>query len=165
MFRNRINWFRIQDFDDKKNLQLGKNLNYFDQNFAIYLSLDLHKGRLSNRRSLQPSKGNIQHFIISNFLTFSYYVGHFSPPDPDPLTGSNSDPKHWRADRLLNIYKLCYGSGSVRSWASWIRIRIWKKPDTLVRAWIRGSGSEPKRHGSTTNECNPREQNIIHMYS
>jgi hypothetical protein len=34
----------------------------FDKKIAIYLSLGLHKGCPSDRRSLQPSKENIQHF-------------------------------------------------------------------------------------------------------
>jgi hypothetical protein len=35
---------------------------FFLSKIAIYLSLGLHKGRPSYRRSLQPSKENIQHF-------------------------------------------------------------------------------------------------------
>jgi hypothetical protein len=49
---------RIQSFDDQK----WENLNIFSSKTTIYLSLGLHKGRLSYRRSLQPSKENIQHF-------------------------------------------------------------------------------------------------------
>ena len=45
---------------------------------AIYLSLGLHKGSSSYRRSLQLSKENIQHFKTANFLTF--FVGHFCLP-------------------------------------------------------------------------------------
>ena len=41
----------------------GENVSaFFDKKIAIYLSLGLHKGRPSNRRSLQFSKENIQHF-------------------------------------------------------------------------------------------------------
>jgi hypothetical protein len=47
---------------------------------AIYLSLGLHIGRPSYRRSLQPSKENNQHFKISIF--FSILVGYFCPPAP-----------------------------------------------------------------------------------
>ncbi len=44
---------------------------------VIYLSLRLHKGRPSYRRSINPSKENIQHFKlkISAFLW-----GQFCPP-------------------------------------------------------------------------------------
>ncbi len=45
----------------------------------MYLSLGLHKGPLSNRRSLQPSKENIYPFKTRNFLHFSIFVGHILP--------------------------------------------------------------------------------------
>jgi len=48
---------------------------------AICLSLNLHEGRPSYRKSLQPSKENIQHLKTWNFLTFfSIFEGHFWPP-------------------------------------------------------------------------------------
>ncbi len=52
----------------------------FGSKIAINLSLGLHKGRTScYRRSLQPSKENIQHFKIWKFLIFSYICGWFLP--------------------------------------------------------------------------------------
>jgi hypothetical protein len=45
----------------KKKIQL-KKLNSCGSKTTIYLSLGLHKGCPSYRRSLQPSKENIQHF-------------------------------------------------------------------------------------------------------
>ncbi len=51
-----------------KNLQLKKTIFF-------YLSLGLHKGRPSYRRSIQPSKENIQHFKTWNFFTFFYLSG------------------------------------------------------------------------------------------
>jgi hypothetical protein len=39
-----------------------KNLIFLLSKIAIFLSLDLHKGRPSYRRSLQPAKENIQDF-------------------------------------------------------------------------------------------------------
>ncbi len=53
------------------------------------VSLGLHKGRPSYRRSLQPSKENIQHFKTWNFLIFFYFCGSFLPSwtrilNPDP---------------------------------------------------------------------------------
>ncbi len=67
---------------------------------TICLSVGIHKVRLSYRRSLQPSKENIQHFKTWNFLTFSFFVDHFCPPGLDPETRSNADPvpKLWSPD-------------------------------------------------------------------
>jgi hypothetical protein len=45
-----------------KKFTAGKFFILFSTKIAIYLSLGLHKGRPSYRRSLQPSKENIQHF-------------------------------------------------------------------------------------------------------
>ncbi len=49
---------------------------FFWSKIAIYLSLGLHKGRPSYRRSLQPSK-NIQHF--DTCLMFLYFFHFYSP--------------------------------------------------------------------------------------
>jgi hypothetical protein len=57
------------------------NFDIFLIKIAIYLSLGLHKGRPSYRRSLQPSKKKLLHF-----KTLSVFVGHFSLLDLDPLT-------------------------------------------------------------------------------
>jgi hypothetical protein len=45
-----------------KILELREKILFCDEKNAIYLSLGLHEGRPSYRRSLQPSKENIQHF-------------------------------------------------------------------------------------------------------
>jgi hypothetical protein len=45
-----------------KKFAAEKNLKFLIKKIAIYIYLGLHKGRLSYRRSLQPSKENIQHF-------------------------------------------------------------------------------------------------------
>ena len=74
----------------------------------------LHKGRSSYRRSLQPSKENIQHFKRWKICPFSNLFGSFLPswirnrirnlyadPDPaaqinaDPDTDTDPDPKPW----------------------------------------------------------------------
>jgi hypothetical protein len=86
----------------------AENMSSFK--IAIYLSLGLHIGRPSYRRSLQPSKVNIQqHFKNGSLVTFTlvYFFGSFFAlldPDPDcdsgsgygssdPIeSGSNSDP-------------------------------------------------------------------------
>ncbi len=58
----------------------------------------LIKGRPSYRRSLQPSKENIQHFETWKFWTFFLFlwvIFALLDPDPNPLTRLNPDPKHW----------------------------------------------------------------------
>ncbi len=65
-------------FDDLKLEKIYSwkfNLDFFDQKFSICLSLGLHKGRPSYRRSLQPWKENIQHFKRWKFRTFFYFCG------------------------------------------------------------------------------------------
>ncbi len=122
MFPIRIHLIRIQHvrlntdpdpgFDDQKFMKIyrWKKLNFFIyqklQFTYRYLSLGLHKGRLSYRRSLQPSKEeNIQHFKTWNFLIFSIFVGHFAPLDSDacPLSTDLIESgsrlrKHWLCD-------------------------------------------------------------------
>jgi hypothetical protein len=72
----------------RKKIQLNF-LYLFWSNIPIYLFFGLHKGRLSYRRSLQPSKENIQHFKKLNSLTFFYVSGAFLPSwiplNPDPI--------------------------------------------------------------------------------
>ncbi len=72
---NWIHWFRIRHFrlnpglwwpKFEKHLQV--NLIFFWSKMAIRLPLSLHKKRPSYRRSLQPSKNNIQHFKTLNSL-------------------------------------------------------------------------------------------------
>ncbi len=55
-------------------------LSFFLSNIEIYLYRGLCTGHPSYRQSLQSSKENIQHFKKWNVLTFSIFVGHFSPP-------------------------------------------------------------------------------------
>ncbi len=66
----------------EKNLQLQKNDILFGSKTIIYLTLGLHKGRPSYRRSLQPQKKKTKQ-EISKF--FPFFVGNFCPP------GSGSD--------------------------------------------------------------------------
>ncbi len=51
-------------------IPLKKEFIFFWLKIAIYFALCLHKGRPSCRRSLQPSKENIQHFKKLNLFTF-----------------------------------------------------------------------------------------------
>ncbi len=72
---------RIRDFMTKnwKKLLLKKKINFFGSKTTIYLSLGLHKGRPSYRRSLQPSKENIQYLKTWKFWTFFYFCESFLP--------------------------------------------------------------------------------------
>ncbi len=91
-------------FDDQKltkKFVAGKKMLWIKK-VAIYLSLRLCKGRPGYRRSLQPSKENIQHFKTWNFSTFfSIFVGHFCPPGSGSTdlikSRSNPDPEHWHS--------------------------------------------------------------------
>jgi hypothetical protein len=51
----------------RKKIQLKNKFLFFKSKIASYLSLGLHKGRSSYRRSLRPSKENIKHFFVGNF--------------------------------------------------------------------------------------------------
>ncbi len=53
---------------------------YIEEN-AIFFNLGLHEGRQSYKRSLQPSKENIEHFKTRHFKNYFpsfYYCGSFS---------------------------------------------------------------------------------------
>jgi hypothetical protein len=66
-----------------------KKLKKFASKTTIYLSLNLNKGRPTYRRSLQPSKENIQHFNTGNFLIFLLLlrvIFALLDLDTDPLT-------------------------------------------------------------------------------
>ncbi len=80
----------------------------FGSKTDIYLSLGLHKGRPDYRRSLLPSKENIQYFKTWNFSFFSpiyrmWFILGLLDPDPDSGSTdliesrsiSDPDPKHW----------------------------------------------------------------------
>ncbi len=60
---------------------------FFGAKIAIYLSLDLHKGRISYRRIPQ-------HFKTGKFFTFlySWVIFPLLAPDPDTATQFNEDP-------------------------------------------------------------------------
>jgi hypothetical protein len=74
----------------KKKIQLEKNLSFLKKKIAIYLLiLGLLKGGPSYRRSLQPSKEDIQHFL------FLWVLFALLDPDPDPGSNPDPDPQHW----------------------------------------------------------------------
>jgi len=93
-------WQKLEKIYNKK------MLNFFYQ-IAIYilqyLSLGLHKGRPSYRRSLQPVKKNIQHEIreiskfqvmkFLNFLLLLWVIFVLRDTDPDfECHGTDPDP-------------------------------------------------------------------------
>jgi hypothetical protein len=104
-FRIPIHFIRIQGFYDQKmeekNLQLEKKI-LGGQKQQFYLSLGLHKGRPSYKRSLQfPARQNMK------FLNFFNFCGSFFPSwiripntNPDPLTWLNPDPIRVRIQNL-----------------------------------------------------------------
>jgi hypothetical protein len=51
---------------------VDKKFTIFEPKSAIYLSLGLHEERPNYRRSLQPSKENIQHFKLVLLLIISF---------------------------------------------------------------------------------------------
>ncbi len=106
---SRVWWSEIE-----KNLQLEIWFLFFWSKIAIYLSLCLHKGCPSYRRSLQPSKVNIQHFKRWKCCPFFYFLGAFftswirirnlyADPDPDPTAQINADPCRLIVHALLTI--------------------------------------------------------------
>ncbi len=102
---------RIQGFDDQKLIKIyrWKKINYYFvlSKIAIYLSLGLHKGRPSYRRSRQSSKKNIHHLKKHwYFLIFYIFVCHFCP------SGSGSG-----SGFLIRILTRIH-------WPDWIRIEI-----------------------------------------
>jgi hypothetical protein len=85
-------WIRIQGFDDQK-LKEHFFISFFEQNCNLLIP----SGRLSNRRSLQPSKEKIQHLKKMKFLNcFSIFTGHFCHPrsgfGSNPYTDPYPDP-------------------------------------------------------------------------
>ncbi len=79
---------------------------------AICLSLNLHEGRPSYRKSLQPSKENIQHFKIYHFFIFSVFVGLFCPPGSGSIR-PNLNQCGSGSETLVDLY-CCPGE---RRWA------------------------------------------------
>ncbi len=75
VFRICINLIRIQSgsrvcWPKFERFSAEKESPFFESKTTIYLSLGLRKGFRKYRRSLQPSKENIQHFKTWNFLIF-----------------------------------------------------------------------------------------------
>ena len=120
--------------------------NHFARSYPQQDILLSKIGNAGDRRSLQPSKDNIQHFKTWKFYSFFYICGSFLPfwiwiriliqnvdPDPDPATQINadpcesgsttlvSDPDSLNPDHWIRIKLFCWSeSGST----FWMRIRI-----------------------------------------
>ncbi len=92
---------------------LLKQIIFFIQKIAIYLSLGFYKGRPCYRRSLYHSKENIQHLKTWNFYIL---VGHFLPSWPIRIqinipnrirpTKMNANP--FEKSALLTLFSLYF---------------------------------------------------------
>ncbi len=99
----------------------GKKI-FFKSKTAIYLSLGPLKGHLSNRRNLQPSKENIQHWEFINIFYFhvifhtvslshasrSLSWGHFlsffycfGPTSPYCIEGGGGGGGEWKPNKII----------------------------------------------------------------
>jgi hypothetical protein len=76
-YRVFLSYLKIVEF-----LTGGKNLIFFKSKIALDLSLGFHEGRPSDRRILQLSKENIQHFKTCYFFTFFYFYLNLLIPSP-----------------------------------------------------------------------------------
>ncbi len=86
---------------------------YFFDQIVIYLSLCLHKGRPSFRRSLQHEVKNIQNFKKLNFLTFFYFCVSILPSRSIEFIESGSmdsdlNLEHCFSVHIISSYWLCY---------------------------------------------------------
>jgi hypothetical protein len=95
---------RIQSNKNKKNLQLkiflSKSCN------LTYLSLGLHNGIPSYRRSLKTSRENLQHFKPLNFFTFFPFLWVLFAL-LDPATQTTADPCVSGSETLISGYNFC----------------------------------------------------------
>ncbi len=82
----------------KKIYSLNKNLILFWSKTAIYQSLGLRYGRLSYRRSLQPSNENIQWIRIPDPLTWLN-------PDPIRIRNRNTGERERETDLCHKLFK------------------------------------------------------------
>ncbi len=99
--RSRVRWPKMQKNTDKK-----KNVIFFWSKIAVHLSLGLHEGRPSYRRSFQSLKENIQHFKTWNFLTFSIFWVIFALLDQYPIRIRirNTVPDPNRYKETINLF-------------------------------------------------------------
>jgi hypothetical protein len=89
----------------------GKKVMFFDKKLHYYLSLGLHKGCPSYRRSLKREHPALQNIKFLNFFLFLWVIFALLDPDPDFESGSV-----YGFEDLIES-----GSGS-RHFFLWIRI-------------------------------------------
>jgi hypothetical protein len=77
---------------------------------AIYLSLSLHEGCPSNRRSLETSKENIQH--LKHIISFFFPVGHFCLPGSGPPHSQGGSGSSRRKSMRIRIHNTDFMLGS-----------------------------------------------------
>ncbi len=125
--------FRIQGFDDQKlRKKYTAEKNYFFSKIVMYLSLGLLNGHPSYRRSLQPSKENIQHFKIWNLFTFFLFlwvIFSLLDPDPDCESGSWSwDPieSGYGSTTLLHGIQIWQDTKLIFASKTWKYVVLWK---------------------------------------
>jgi hypothetical protein len=110
-----------------KNFTAESKSNFFDQNLLFCSSLGPHKGRSSYRRSLHPSKENIQHFKAWNLFTLFYFLWDiFALLNPDPAGRSQGGSGSTTLEKL----------GETRSASVLTRLQSGKHnlfKDTVVR--------------------------------
>ncbi len=141
------------------NLQLEKEFNFLGSKTTIYLFLGLRKGRPNYRRSLQPSKENIQHFKTWNLLIF-VFLWVILPsliwpdPDTDPLPGSGSET-------LIKTSRMTlYLCGQ----HSCVRRGRWRWP----RRWCTcasASGAQPSATGVTVKYQTKPNQTVLSFFT
>ncbi len=103
LFRIWIHWFQIRiriqlyrlntDPDPGfwwPTTEISLQLKIFLNKIAIYLSLGPHKGLPSYRRSLQPSKENIQDYKTWNLNFFLFSTDPMTCLNPDPIRIRNT---------------------------------------------------------------------------
>ncbi len=90
-------WIQIHwDPDPAFQVNPDQDPRFSWQKLTICLSLGLLKGRPRYRRSLHPSKENIQYFRKWNLFTFFYFVGYFCSPGSGSNPYTEPDSQNWR---------------------------------------------------------------------
>ncbi len=108
---------------------------FFDQKLlctVLYLSVGPHKGHPNYRRSLHPSKENIQHFKPCNFFTLLVIFALLdTDPDPDEQNTVNADPCWSGFTTLLYTVYHCQ--------TDYYFVRyLYNKKTSLCTAWYEG---------------------------
>ncbi len=122
LFRIRIQHLRLNTDPDPgfwwsknwKKIYIKKIFWYYFIKNCNYLSLGIHKGCPSYRRSLQPSKEKIQ-----QFLNFFLFFGHFCPPGPgstyliDSGSGSETMLQNVSLQAIIDEFSVRVGQQAV----------------------------------------------------